>query len=259
MKMVLVHGAGGTPTTWSEVAPRLLAAGHEVVAVTNPMRSLTGDVANTSAAVDAMVGMTDRTEPRQAGVADSRDREGQEGRPSPLSPVLLVGHSYGGAVITDAGRHPAVVGLVYVAAFGPDEGETVNQIVERYPPAEVAKYMRRGPDGEWASEHTDEYWAEIGWDLTAAQRDTFHAGARASENAIFTQPTGVPAWRTLPSWYLVATQDRTLRPEIQRDMAARMGATVTQTPGSHFTPLVRPTEVVALIEEATTLLAATAW
>jgi pimeloyl-ACP methyl ester carboxylesterase len=249
MKMVLVHGAGGTPTTWSEVAPRLLAAGHEVVVVTNPMRSLTGDVANTSAAVDAMVGVSDRSELY----------EGQEGRASPLSPVLLVGHSYGGAVITNAGRHPAVVGLVYVAAFGPDEGETVNQIVERYPPAEVSKYMRRGSNGEWASEHTDEYWAEIGWDLTAAQRDTFHAGARASENAIFTQPTGVPAWRTLPSWYLVAAQDRTLRPEIQRDMAARMGATVTQTPGSHFTPLVRPTEVVALIEEATTLLAATAW
>jgi pimeloyl-ACP methyl ester carboxylesterase len=273
MKIVLVHGAGGTPTTWSEVAPRLLAAGHEVVAVTNPMRSLTGDVANTSAAIDAMVGaadgrdregqegmpsqhgMTDCTEPRRAGTADGR--EGEEGMPGRLSPVLLVGHSYGGAVITNAGRHPAVVGLVYVAAFGPDEGETVNQIVERYPPAEVAKYMRRGPNGEWASEHTDEYWAEVGWDLTAAQRDTFHAGARASENAIFTQPTGRPAWRTLPSWYLVAQQDRTLRPEIQRDMAARMDATVTQTPGSHFTPLVRPAEVVALIEQATGHLATT--
>jgi pimeloyl-ACP methyl ester carboxylesterase len=203
-------------------------------------------------------GMTDCTEPRQAGAADGRDRGGEGRMPGRLSPVLLVGHSYGGAVITNAGRHPAVVGLVYVAAFGPDEGETVNQIVERYPPAEVAKYMRRGPNGEWASEHTDEYWAEVGWDLTAAQRDTFHAGARASENAIFTQPTGRPAWRTLPSWYLVAQQDRTLRPEIQRDMAARMDATVTQTPGSHFTPLVRPAEVVALIEQATGHLATTA-
>jgi len=221
MKMVLVHGAGGTPTTWSEVAPRLAAAGHEVVTVTNPMRSLTDDVANTSAAIDALGG-----------------------------PVLLVGHSYGGAVITNAGRHPAVVGLVYVAAFGPDEGETVNGIVERYPPAEVAKYMRRGPNGEWASEHTAAYWAEIGWDLTEAQRETFHNGARPSENAIFTQPTGVPAWRTLPSWYVVAEQDRTLRPEIQRDMAARMGAAVTRVPGSHFTPHVRPAEVVAVIEEA---------
>jgi pimeloyl-ACP methyl ester carboxylesterase len=224
MKMVLVHGAGGTPTTWSEVAPRLVAAGHEVTAVTNPMRSLDGDVAHTCAAVDAMDG-----------------------------PVLLVGHSYGGAVITNVGRHPAVVGLVYIAAFGPDEGETVNQIVERYPPAEVSKYMRRGPNGEWKSEHTEEYWAEIGWDLTEAQRETFHTGARASENAIFTQPTGRPAWRKLPSWYLVAAQDRTLRPEIQWDMAARMGATATDVPGSHFTPLVRPAEVVALIEEATSL------
>ena len=236
MKIVLVHGAGGTPTTWSEVAPRLLAAGHEVTAVTNPMRSLTDDVANTSAAIDALAG----AEPRPADVA----------RVGRLSPVLLVGHSYGGAVITNAGRHPAAVGLVYVAAFGPDEGETVNQIVERYPPAEVSKYMRRGPNGEWASEHTEQYWAEIGWDLTEAQREQFHAGARASENAIFTEPTGVPAWRTLPSWYLVAAQDRTLRPEIQRDMAARMSAAVTQTPGSHFTPRVRPAEVVKLITQA---------
>jgi pimeloyl-ACP methyl ester carboxylesterase len=226
MKMVLVHGAGGTPTTWSEVAPRLVAAGHEVVAVTNPMRSLSGDVAHTRAAVDELG-----------------------------DPVLLVGHSYGGAVITNVGRHPAVAGLVYIAAFGPDEGETVNRIVERYPPAEVSKYMRRGPNGEWQSEHTAQYWAEIGWDLTPVQRETFHAGARASENAIFTEPTGRPAWRALPSWYLVAAQDRTLRPEIQRDMAARMGATVAEVPGSHFTPLVHPAEVVALITEATRRLA----
>ena len=221
MKMVLVHGAGGTPTTWSGVIPRLLAAGHEVIAVTNPMRSLTDDIANTSAAIDAM-GTT----------------------------VLLVGHSYGGAVITNVGREPSVRGLVYIAAFAPDEGETVNQIVERYPPAEVSKYMRRGPNGEWASEHTDSYWAEIGWDLTPAQRATWDAESRQSENAVFTEATGVPAWRTLPSWYLVAAQDRTLRPDIQRDMATRAGATVAEVPGSHFTPRVQPAEVAAFIERA---------
>jgi pimeloyl-ACP methyl ester carboxylesterase len=225
VRIVLVHGAGGTPTTWTEVAPLLTAAGHEVHTVTNPMRSLTGDVAHTAALVQALSGQPD-------------------------SPVLLVGHSYGGAVITNVGREPSVSGLVYIAAFAPDEGETVNQIVERYPPAEVSKYMRRGPNGEWASEHTDSYWAEIGWDLTPAQRATWDAESRQSENAIFTEATGVPAWRTLPSWYLVAAQDRTLRPDIQRDMATRAGATVAEVPGSHFTPRVQPAEVAAFIERA---------
>ncbi|MFC8845990.1 MULTISPECIES: alpha/beta fold hydrolase [unclassified Micromonospora] len=225
--IVLVHGAGGTATTWSNVAPLLTAAGYDVTLVTNPMRSLTGDVAHTAAVVRELSG-----------------------------PVLLVGHSYGGAVISNAGREPGVVGLVYIAAFGPDEGETVNQIVERYPPAAVSKYMRRGPNGEWSSEHTAEYWAEIGWDVPVEQRAVWDAESRQSDNAIFTEPTAVPAWRTLPSWYLVAAQDRTLRPEIQRDMAARMGATVAEVPGSHFTPRARPAEVVAFVERAVTGVAA---
>jgi pimeloyl-ACP methyl ester carboxylesterase len=227
MHIVLVHGAGGTATTWSAVAPLLTAAGHPVTLVTNPMHSLTGDVAHTAATVGQLPG-----------------------------PVLLVGHSYGGAVITNVGREPGVVGLVYIAAFGPDDGETVNQIVERYPPAEVSKYMRRGPNGEWWSEHTAGYWAEIGWDVPPAQRAIWDAESRRSDNAIFTQPSGAPAWRTLPSWYLVAAQDRTLRPEIQRDMAARMGAKVAEVPGSHFTPRVRPAEVAAFIELAAASLAA---
>jgi pimeloyl-ACP methyl ester carboxylesterase len=221
MNVVLVHGAGGTPTTWSGVAPLLIAGGHDVTVVTNPMRSLRDDVANTTAAVDAFEGA-----------------------------VLLVGHSYGGAVITNVGRHPRVRGLVYIAAFAPQEDESVQHIVNRYEPAEVSKYMRRGPNGEWASEHSPEYWAEIGWDVTAQQRAVFDAGSRQSDNEIFRQVSGVPAWRTRPSWYMVAAQDRTLRPEIQRDMATRMGATVVEVPGSHFTPLVRPARVADLIDRA---------
>jgi pimeloyl-ACP methyl ester carboxylesterase len=221
MHVVLVHGAGGTPTTWSQVTPLLTAAGLAVTTVTNPLRSLAGDVAHTGAVIAASRG-----------------------------PVLLVGHSYGGAVITNAGHVPGVAALVYVAAFAPDEGETVNGIVERYPDAEVARHMRRGPNGEWASEHTEEYWAEIGWDVPPALRAVWDTSTRRSENAIFTEATGTPAWRTLPSWYLVAGEDRTLRPEIQRDMAARMGATTVEVPGSHFTPWVRPASVAELIQRA---------
>jgi pimeloyl-ACP methyl ester carboxylesterase len=230
MHIVLVHGAGGTPTTWSETVPLLAAAGRDVTTVTNALDSLNSDVAHTSSVVAALD-----------------------------TPVLLVGHSYGGAVITNVGRSPQVKGqvkgLVYVAAFGPDQGESVRGIVERYPPAEVSKYMRRGPDGEWASEHTDEYWAEIGWDVAPEQRAVWDAESRRSQEAIFTEPTGVPAWRELPSWYMVAAEDRTLPPAIQRDMAARMGADTVEVPGSHFTPRVRPESVVALIERALESLA----
>ncbi|KPI08160.1 hypothetical protein OK074_3689 [Actinobacteria bacterium OK074] len=221
MDIVLVHGAGGRPTTWSLVEPLLTARGHRTVTVTNPMTSLADDVANTLAALDTTEG-----------------------------PVLLAGHSYGGAVITDVGRDPRVKGLVYIAAFGPDEGETVNRIVERYEPAEISKYMRRGPNGDWKSETSDAFWAEIGPDLSPAQRKIVDAEGRRAENLIFTQPTGTPAWRTLPSWYLVADDDKTLRPEIQRDMAARMKATVEHVPGSHYTTLVWPDRVADLIHRA---------
>jgi pimeloyl-ACP methyl ester carboxylesterase len=148
-----------------------------------------------------------------------------------------------------------VPGLVYIAAFAPEEGETVNGIVEGYPPAGVSKHMVRGPNGEWNSEHTPAYWDEIGWDLTEAQRAVFDADARQSANEIFSRPTGVPAWLTKPSWYMVAAQDQTLRTDTQRDMATRMGATVTEVPGSHFTPVVRPAEVTAWINQAVLNLA----
>ena len=167
MHVVLVHGVGGTPTTWSEVVPLLTAAGRDVTAVTNPLRSLTGDVAHTTAAVDALGG-----------------------------PVLLVGHSYGGAVITNAGRSPRVTGLVYVAAFAPDEGETVNEIVERYPPAEVSQYMRRGPNGEWASEHTDRV---LGGDRLGpharAARDRGTPSPAAARTPSSPSRPAMPAWR----------------------------------------------------------------
>ena len=120
--VLLVHGAGGTPGTWSGVEPLLNQRGHQTLRVVNPLTSLADDIACTTSALD------------------------QLGRPG--GRVLAVGHSYGGAVITNVGRDPRVAGLVYVAAFAPDEDESVRQIVNRYPPAEVSKYMRRGSNGE---------------------------------------------------------------------------------------------------------------
>ncbi|NWJ69696.1 alpha/beta fold hydrolase [Pseudonocardia sp. ICBG1293] len=221
MRILLVHGAGGTPATWDAVLPELRRRGHAVSTVTNPMTSLTDDVAHTTAALDALE-----------------------------APVLLVGHSYGGAVITNVGRDPRVAGLVYVAAFAPDAGETVQQIVERYDPAPVSAHMQRGPDGEWRSERGAAYWAEIGWDLSPELRAGRIAENRVADRKIFEEPTGEPAWRTLPSWYQVADGDATLLPQIQRDMATRAGATTSSVPGSHFSPLVHADEVCALIDTA---------
>lgn len=240
MDIVLVHGAGGRPTTWSEVEPLLAARGHRTVAVTNPLTSLEEDVAHTTTVVEEVI-----------------EKAIEEAVGNTEVPLLLVGHSYGGAVITNVGRHPAVRGLVYIAAFGPDEGETVNGIVERYEPAEISAYMRRGPNGEWKSEPSEEFWAEIGPDLSPAQRAVVEAEGRKAENLIFTQPTGKPAWGNLPSWYLVADDDRTLRPDAQRDMAARMRAVTEHVPGSHYTTLVHPQRVADLIHTAATAVSGT--
>ncbi|WEO75805.1 alpha/beta hydrolase [Cryobacterium sp. SO2] len=226
MHIVLVHGAGGTPSTWSAVTPVLEARGLPHTLVSNPLKSLRTDVANTLAVIDSVQG-----------------------------PVLLVGHSYGGAVITNAGRHDAVQGLVYIAAFAPDHNESVTDVVRRYEPAEVSKYMERGENGEWSTGRGGDFWAEIGWDVPAEHRESLISETRRSENAIFDEESHDPAWQVLPSWYLVASRDRTLRPDAQRDMAARAGAVTTSIDTSHFTPRVAPETVVDVIERAFRALA----
>ncbi|MBT0772429.1 alpha/beta hydrolase [Kineosporia sp. J2-2] len=221
-EIVLVHGAGGTPTTWSLVLPILEQRGHRVTAVTNPMTSLADDVATTTAWIDEHT----------------------------TDDVLLVGHSYGGAVIGGAGLHPRVRGLVYVAAWGPDEGESIQDILARYPVAPVNKHMVRGPNGEWQSSRSPEYYEEIAWDLPAERRAVWSGEGRPSANAIFEQKSGPQAWKDKPRWYLVAAQDKTLRVDTQRDMAARMDAVTSDVDGSHFVPQVSPQRVADLIDEA---------
>jgi pimeloyl-ACP methyl ester carboxylesterase len=228
VSIVFVHGMGGTPGTWSLVEPYLQKRGHRTVRVTNPLTSLADDVAATTAAMEELLA--------ESGIPDG--------------PVVLAGHSYGGAVITNAGRDPRVKALVYVAAFAPQAGETISEIVERYPEAEVSAYMRRGPDGEWKSDRTDAYWNEIAFDLPHELRDAIAGEHRRSENAIFTQPTGTPAWTTTPAWYIVAESDKTLRPDAQRDMAKRAGATTYVFPGSHYTPWTQPLQVAGIVAAA---------
>jgi len=221
MHLVLVHGMGGTPFTWSSVVPLLAERGYSFSLADNLSQSLYDDEANVRALIDAVDG-----------------------------PVLLVGHSYGGAVITAAGTHDRVAGLVYVAAFAPDSGESVQQIVSAYEPAEVSKYFTRGADGEWIPAPDEESWRELAWDVPEEVRLAGRAENRVSADAIFRQSTPVPAWASKPSWYLMATSDKHLRPEIQRDMAARMGATLDEVDTSHAIPHAAPERVVAMIERA---------
>ncbi|OMQ16675.1 hypothetical protein A7K94_0200970 [Modestobacter sp. VKM Ac-2676] len=221
MHIVLVHGAGGSPFTWSSVVPLLEAAGHRFSVADNPSHSLDDDVA----AVEALV--------------DAADDD-----------VLLVGHSYGGAVITNAGRHARVRGLVYVAAFAPAEGESVGRIVDEHGPAEVGAYMRRGPDGEWIWGDDEEARLALAWDVPVQIWEENRRHDRVSADAIFTRSSGTPAWASKPAWYVLATSDKHIRPEVQRAMATRAGATIVEAGTTHAVPHVAPDRVVEVVEAA---------
>ncbi len=218
MHIVLVHGMGGSDYDWHLVAPLLEDAGYRVSIADNLSQSLDDDIATTKALVDAV------------------DED-----------ALLVGHSYGGAVITNAGTHVRVRGLVYVAAFAPAEGETVSQIVESYEPAEVSRFMTRGPDGEWIGEESEEARLALAWDVPEQVTIERRTRRRASANAIFTEPTGTPAWASKPTWYLLATEDKHIWPEAQRNMAMRADATIREIAASHSLPLATPEPVSAFV------------
>lgn len=221
MHVILVHGAGGSDRTWSLVAPLLRERGITVTAADNPSQSLTDDTARVRALIDA---------------ADED--------------VLLAGHSYGGAVISNAGRHERVRGLVYVAAFAPDTGESVQSIVNSYPEALVSSYFSRGPQGEWIPQRTPEARMALAWDVPDEIWEAREEDHRTSGDAIFTETTSDPAWRRLPTWYIVATEDRHIRVEAQREMAARANAEVSEAGTSHAVPHAAPAVVAETIVAA---------
>lgn len=227
MRVVLVHGAGGSPFSWSQVVPLIAAAApdappREVFVIDHLSRS------------------------HAATVADVRDVLDES-----ADDALLIGHSYGGAVITDAGRHERARGLVFVAAFAPVEGETIDDIVERYGPAEVFQDTPLGSSDELLMPGAgDDDWARHSWDVPESIRMAAAAYRRPISPAIFQTPAGVPAWRTRPSWYLLAAHDKHIRPETQRLMAERAGATVEEVDSSHAVPYSSPGRVAAIIERA---------
>jgi pimeloyl-ACP methyl ester carboxylesterase len=218
--IVIVHGAWADGSSWSKVIPLLQAKGLHVVAVQNPLTSLADDVAATKRAIALQDG-----------------------------PVLLVGHSYGGAVITEAGNDPKVVGLVYVAAFAPSDGESVVSVTKPFPPAPVGSEVRR--DAEGFLTLTPKGIAEdFAQDLPDKEKQVLTATQGSTASAVFETTITTAAWKTKRSWSVIASNDRTVPPELQKAEAAAMKATSITVPSSHVVMLSHPKEVADLIEQA---------
>jgi pimeloyl-ACP methyl ester carboxylesterase len=218
--IVLVHGGFVDGSGWEGVYKALKKNGYSVSIVQNPTISLAGDVA-----------VTKRTLAAQDG------------------PAILVGHSYGGAVITEAGNDPKVAGLVYIAAFAPDQGESVSSLIKDPQPGDPVPPILPPQDGYLLLDRTQfaaSFAADVDTDLAALMADSQVPWGLEALGGIVSQP----AWRTKPSWYLVSTEDKMIPPNAQRAMAKRAGATVVEVTGSHSVYVSQPQAVAAIIEKA---------
>ena len=224
--VVLVHGGFVDGSGWQGVYDLLRQDGYQVAVVQNPTLSLQGDAAATRMAIDAQDG-----------------------------PVVLVGHSYGGAVITESGTHDKVAALVYIAGFMPDAGESVNTLIANPPPGAPVPPILPPQDGFLLLDR-EKFPASFAGDLPAEQA-AFMADSQVPWGLEALGGTVTePAWRAKRSWYLLTTQDRMIPPPAQRAMADRAGSTVVEVPASHSVYLSQPNVVVGLIEQAANALAA---
>jgi pimeloyl-ACP methyl ester carboxylesterase len=218
--IVLVHGAWGDGSSWSKIVPLLQAKGLRVTCVQIPLTSIADDVAATHRIVNAQDG-----------------------------PVLLVGHSYGGAVITEAGVNPKVAGLVYVAAFAPDQGETLAGLTRRFGETPAFAQLEPIEDGFLllTAKGIMESFAQ---DLSPEDQKILIATQGPIQGAILGTAIKMAAWHTKPSWFIVASNDRTISPEQETMTAKRMAAKVLTLETSHVPMLAKPKEVADFIAEA---------
>jgi pimeloyl-ACP methyl ester carboxylesterase len=218
--IVLVHGAFADGSSWSKVIPILEARGFHVVAVQNPLTSLADD-ANATRRIIAM----------------------QDG------PVILVGHSWGGAVITEAGDDPKVVGLVYVAAWMPEIGTTANQTSEPFGPTPVLKEIKVDAQ-HFASLSEEGVINDFADGLPMAERRLVLAVQGQTYGPMFDEKLTHAAWKSKPSWHVISTNDRTLSPAMEEDEAKRSGGVAVMLPTCHVAMLQEPVKVADVIAQA---------
>ena len=221
LNIVLVHGAWADGSSWSAVIERLQGEGYHVIAPQFPLTSLADDVA------------------RLRQVLEFQD-----------GPTIVVGHSYGGQVMTALGRDaPNVVGLVYIAAFGLEQGESLGALLAQGPVTPALAHLFTDKQGfAWLSE--DDFVNHFAADVNPTSAKVMYAVQQPLAGSAFTDVMGEPAWKSLPSWYLVATDDEAIPPDAERQFARRMGATTVEVPSSHVAMVSHPKEVVELIESA---------
>jgi pimeloyl-ACP methyl ester carboxylesterase len=218
--IVLVHGAWADGSSWSKLIPLLQAKGLRAVAAQNPLSSIEADVASTNRLINMQDGL-----------------------------VLLVGHSYGGAVITEAGNNPKVAGLVYVAAFAPDEGETLGGLAQGFPTPPLFAEVQPIEDGYLMLTEKG-VMEDFAQDLSPADKALVSATQGATQGAILSTPIKKAAWHSKPSWFVVASNDRAIAPEQEASTAKRMGAKILTLASSHLPMLSQPGKVAEFVIEA---------
>jgi pimeloyl-ACP methyl ester carboxylesterase len=219
--IVLIHGAWADGSSWSAVIERLQADGFAVTAPQFPMAALASDVARLREVLN-----------RQTG------------------PTIIVGHSYGGQIMTALGADaPNVSGLVFIAAFGLDEGESIGTLLGQAPPSPALAHLDIDERGfAWIPE--DDFINHFAADVDPVKARVMHAVQQPLAASALGEVMGVPAWKSLPSWFLVAENDQAIPPDAERLFAKRMNATTTQIPTNHVAMVSHPEAVVSLIEQA---------
>jgi pimeloyl-ACP methyl ester carboxylesterase len=222
--VVLVHGAFADGSCWAKVIPLLTKRGLKAIAVQNPLSALADDVTAAHRVIDMQQG-----------------------------PVLLCGHSWGGAVITEAGNHPNVKGLVYIAAGAPDSGQSFQDWWKDYPPAPGAAEIKPYGQGYVAltPEGVRKHFVQ---DIPTDEADIVYATQGPLAVKCFGDKISTAAWRSRPSWYIVAAHDETIPPAVERDSAARMGAETLELKSSHVPMLSQPGVVADFITKAASAL-----
>src|SRR5262245_53009282 len=218
--VVLVHGAFADGSSWAKVIPLLEKAGLKAVAVQNPLTSFADDIAATKRAI----GLTD-------------------------GPLILVGHSWGGVVITEAGDDPKVAGLVFVAAFAPDTGVAVGALGKDFPQPPGLAELRPDTDG-YLTLTAKGVFDNFAHDLPLAERRLVLATQGATNGAIFDAKVSKVAWKSRPNWYIVAGKDRMIQPDLERKFAKDINAKTTTIASSHVVMLSHPAEVAKVIIDA---------